>query len=57
MNKKLIKIIALVICLTLAFEQSGFAQIAGQLDISGYMAQLRNTLTQEKFRQIGRAHV
>lgn len=36
----------------LCFEQSGFAQIAGQIDFSGYITQLRNSLVQDKFRPL-----
>ncbi|MDD5130748.1 MAG: hypothetical protein PHS66_06875 [Candidatus Omnitrophica bacterium] len=35
-----IKIIAFLLCFILAFEQSGFAQAAGQLDISGSIGSL-----------------
>ena len=36
----------------LIFEQSGFAQVSGQLDISGYFTGLRNVLIQDKFRPL-----
>ncbi len=52
MQKKITKIISLVLCFLLVFEQSGFAQMAGQLDISGYLTGLRNALTQDKFRPL-----
>jgi len=52
MNKKLTRIPSLVLCLVLMFQQSGFAQIAGQLDISGYLTVLRNSFIQDKFRPL-----
>jgi hypothetical protein len=52
MPKRLIKFIALLICFCFLFEQSGFAQIAGELDISGHILQLRNSLIQDKFRPL-----
>src|SRR3989338_7549667 len=52
MPKKTYKVLSLLLCSLLIFEQSGFAQMAGQLDISGYLAGLRNTLTQDKFRPL-----
>lgn len=52
MSKKIYKVLSLLLCFLLIFEQSGFAQMAGQLDISGYLAGLRNALTQDKFRPL-----
>ena len=52
MPKKLLKIISLLLCLTLLFEQSGFAQVAGELDISGYLSSLHSSIIQEKFRPL-----
>lgn len=52
MKNKFPKIIYFLLCFTLIFEQSGFAQVAGQLDISGYLGGLRNALTQDKFRPL-----
>lgn len=52
-RKKIIfKIISFFICFTLLFEQSGFAQVAGALDISGHFAQMSNTIALEKFRPL-----
>ncbi|MCX5714520.1 MAG: class I SAM-dependent methyltransferase, partial [Candidatus Omnitrophica bacterium] len=52
-NKNLLtRIISFTICFLLLFEQSGFAQIAGQLDISLRLASLQQGLTQEKFRPL-----
>jgi hypothetical protein len=50
--KIIFRIIAIVLCFLLCFEQSGFAQVAGQLDISGYITGLRNALTVDKFRPL-----
>jgi len=53
MPRKLIKILSFLLCFCLIFEQSGFAQIAGQLDLSGYIGGiLRNSFTQDKFRPL-----
>ncbi|MBM3250282.1 MAG: hypothetical protein FJZ09_05495, partial [Candidatus Omnitrophica bacterium] len=50
--RKFFNFLALLLSFLLIFEQSGFAQIAGQLDISGYFNQLRNSLTTDKFRPL-----
>ena len=54
MSKKnpLIRLISFTLCFLLAFEQSCFAQISGQLDISLRLASLHQGLTQEKFRPL-----
>ncbi|MFA4842363.1 MAG: hypothetical protein WC658_00805, partial [Candidatus Omnitrophota bacterium] len=52
MKKRIIKVIAFILCFSLLFEQSGFAQIAGQLDLSGYFSGLRQSFTQDKFRPL-----
>jgi hypothetical protein len=52
MKNKFPKIIYLLVCFLLIFEQSGFTQVAGQLDISGYFTGLRNVLIQDRFRPL-----
>lgn len=52
MNNRFVKTIALLLCFSLIFEQSGLAQIAGQLDISGYITSLRSSFIQDKFRPL-----
>ncbi|MDD5282008.1 MAG: metallophosphoesterase [Candidatus Omnitrophica bacterium] len=52
MKNKFPKVVYFLLCFLLIFEQSGFAQIAGQLDISGYFTGLRNVLSQDKFRPL-----
>ena len=52
MPRKVIKFLSLLICFCLIFEQSGFAQVAGELDISGHITQLRDSLIQDKFRPL-----
>ncbi len=55
MNKKasgIFKIIALALCFSLVFEQSGFAQMAGELDLSSHFARLTSAFTQDKFRPL-----
>ncbi|MDD5408473.1 MAG: HD domain-containing protein [Candidatus Omnitrophica bacterium] len=46
------KIIAIILSFLLIFEQSGFAQIAGELDISSHFLALRNNFIQERFRPL-----
>ncbi|MFA6358294.1 MAG: hypothetical protein WCY09_06485 [Candidatus Omnitrophota bacterium] len=48
----LTKVIALVISFVLLFEQSGFAQVAEQLDISNRFNQLASVLSLEKSRTL-----
>ncbi|TRZ50531.1 hypothetical protein D4Q80_00110, partial [bacterium] len=52
MPRRGIKLLALVLSFLLCFEQSGFAQVAGQLDISSYIGGLRNSFIQDKFRPL-----
>jgi len=52
MYKKVPKILSLVFCLLLCFEQSGFAQVAAQLDISSHLAGLHSALFPDKFRPL-----
>ena len=49
---KFFKIIIFVLCFFMVFEQSGFAQIAGELDISGHFLALRNNFMQDRFRPL-----
>lgn len=46
------KIIAFFISFCFAFEQIGFAQIAGQLDISSRMSSMYNSMVFEKYRPL-----
>lgn len=52
MKRKFPKIIYFLVCFLLIFEQSGFAQVAGQLDISGYFSGLSNSLSLDRFRPL-----
>jgi hypothetical protein len=52
MLDKIKKVIALCLILLFAFQQSGFAQVAVQLDISGHLATLRNAFTPDIFRPL-----
>lgn len=51
-SSKIFKIIAISLCFFMVFEQSGFAQIAEELDISGQIAAFRNSFVQDKFRPL-----
>jgi hypothetical protein len=52
MKKKLVKILSILLCLCLIFEQSAFAQVAAQLDIAGHLNTLRSSFLQDKFRPL-----
>ncbi|MDD5128059.1 MAG: SAM-dependent methyltransferase [Candidatus Omnitrophica bacterium] len=52
MKNKFPRIIYFLICFLLVFEQSGFAQSTGQLDVSGYFSALGNSLSTDKFRPV-----
>jgi len=52
MSKKLYKIISFILCFLLIFEQSGFAQVAGELDISAHFSRLASSFAQDKFRPL-----
>lgn len=52
MLNKIKRIISLALCLALLFEQTTFAQVLGQLDLSAKLAGLGATLIQEKFRPL-----
>ena len=44
------RILSLILSLGLLFQQVGFAQVAGELNISSYLSGIGNNLIQEKFR-------
>jgi hypothetical protein len=46
------KIIAFLLSFCFAFEQIGFAQIAGQMDISGRMSSLMGSMVYENYRPV-----
>jgi len=52
MPRKLTKILSLLLCFLLIFQQSGFAQVAGELDLSSHFLALRNTFIQDRFRPL-----
>ncbi len=52
MSKKAIKLISLLLCFLLIFQQSGLAQVAGELDISGHLASLHSAFTPDVFRPL-----
>ena len=51
-SSKFFKIIVIALCFFMVFEQSGFAQVAGELDISGHFLALRNSFIQDRFRPL-----
>jgi len=52
MPHKLTKIVSLILCFLFVFQQSGFTQVVGELDISSHILALRNTFVQDKFRPL-----
>ncbi|MFH1458551.1 MAG: hypothetical protein ABIG31_05250 [Candidatus Omnitrophota bacterium] len=52
MSGKITKLLSLLLCLLLIFQQSGFAQVAGQLNIAGHLAALHNSLVPDTFRPL-----
>jgi len=52
MYKKTAKVISIILSSILIFQQSGFAQIVGQIDLSNYINQFRQTCVVDKFRPL-----
>ena len=52
MKNKFLKILSILLCCGLIFEQSGFAQVAGSLDISGHLAAMHNAFAPDVFRPL-----
>ncbi len=51
-NRKFPKFIYLLVCFLLIFQQSGFAQVAAELNIAGYLTALHNSFVADKFRPL-----
>jgi len=52
MPRKVVKLFSLLLCFCFFFQQTGFAQVAGELNIAGYIGSLRNSIIQDKFRPL-----
>ena len=52
MPRKVRRLVSLLLCLSLFFQQAGFAQVAGELNISCYLNSLRSSFVQDKFRPL-----
>jgi hypothetical protein len=52
MSRRTNKIFAIVLCFLLIFQQAGFAEMAVQLNLSGYLAGLHSAFPQDKFRPL-----
>ncbi|MDO8662894.1 MAG: hypothetical protein Q7K98_06725 [Candidatus Omnitrophota bacterium] len=52
MRKKSLKIIAIFLCILLAIQQSGFAQVAVELNIAARLTALHNSFGVDKFRPL-----
>ncbi|TAM42734.1 hypothetical protein EPN54_00955 [bacterium] len=48
----LARITAFVLCFCIFFEQGGFAQAAGEIDVSGYLAKLHSPIAPDKFHPL-----
>ena len=51
-DTRIFKVITILICFLLCFEQSGFAQVATQLDIAGHLGALHKALATDRFRPL-----
>ena len=52
-KSKTLKIIAVLLCIFLTLQQTGFAQVASvELNVTGHLASLRNTLPADKIRPL-----
>src|SRR3989338_7421274 len=52
LKRRFPKFIYLLVCFLLIFQQSGFAQIAAELNIAGHLSVLHNSLVVDKFRPL-----
>jgi len=52
LKRKFPKFIYLLVCFVLIFQQSGFAQVAAELNIAGYLTTLHNSFVTDKFRPL-----
>ncbi|MDD5770942.1 MAG: SAM-dependent methyltransferase [Candidatus Omnitrophica bacterium] len=52
MKSKIPKIICLLLCALLVFEQPGFAQALGQMDVSGYFLSFSSPVSADKYRPL-----
>ncbi len=52
MLKKPFKSISILLCVLLCAQQSGFAQVAAELNIAGHLSSLHNAFTADKFRPL-----
>ncbi|HTY45226.1 MAG TPA: hypothetical protein VMD52_04475 [Patescibacteria group bacterium] len=52
MSRKIYRFLSFLLCLSLIFQQSGFAQIAGQLNASACLLNLSNIIVADKFRPL-----
>ncbi|MFA5311480.1 MAG: hypothetical protein WC355_04120, partial [Candidatus Omnitrophota bacterium] len=52
MKKKLVRILSILLCFCLIFEQSAFAQVAAELNITGHLSSLYGSIFPDKFRPL-----
>ncbi|MDD4981130.1 MAG: hypothetical protein PHC54_07750, partial [Candidatus Omnitrophica bacterium] len=52
MPKKITKIFSILLCFVLIFQQIGFSQIAGELDLSSHFQRLGGLFSQDTFRPL-----
>jgi D-alanyl-D-alanine dipeptidase len=46
------KVVAITLCFLMVTEQSGYAQVAGQIDLAGRFSALRSSFSQDRFRPL-----
>jgi hypothetical protein len=52
MNRKINRVFAIVLSFILIFQQAGFAEMAAQLNLAGYLGSLHSAFTPDKFRPL-----
>ena len=52
MSRKITKTIAILLSFLFLLQQTGFAQVAGQIDIAGHLARFHQSITTDKFRPL-----
>lgn len=50
--RRITKILSVALCLLLIFQQTGFSQVVGQLDMEGYLTSLHSNIAQDRFRPL-----
>ncbi len=51
-KRNIFKVLSLFLCFLLFFQQSGFSQVATQIDVAGHLISMRSSLSVDKFRPL-----